>query len=405
MREFTNRERYTVWLRARPLPFGRIYALFQDYSDAEEVFSDAKNGRALPKYLREKDVSLLRAAANQAAVDEAVAALDRHGIDVVLRDSPLYPPLMQEIHQPPPVLYIRGEIGALTPLLGICVVGMRNCSPYGIQAASYFASCLAEQSVCIVSGLARGIDAAAHQGALTSKRDGCTIAVLAGGLDQVYPPEHGKLFDAIAECGAVVSENPPGSKIYPYSAPLRNRLMAGLSHGVLLVEAACKSGTQYTIDAALNAGRSIFAIPGRLGEAGSELPNRLIAQGAKIALCAEDIFEEFRFGVCEGDTAGLEGIRTEQTVADEPDQSQKILVELSPEETKIYDALKDRPLSADELVEVTRLPVYQLLILITRMEQKEAIVKDMESGRFSRKNTSIKMKPRENELEHVETNA
>lgn len=213
-------------------------------------------------------------------------AEDHH---LVLFGDPAYPALLTEIHNPPPLLFVRGDLSILDyPQLAM--VGSRNPTRAGLENARAFAAHLASAGLGITSGLAIGVDGASHEGALEA--DGLTIAVAATGLDQVYPARHRRLADRIAASGAIVSEFPIGVKPQAEHFPRRNRIISGLSTGTLVIEAARKSGSLITARYAGEQGREIFAIPGSIHNPLARGCHQLIRQGAKLVETAEDILEE-----------------------------------------------------------------------------------------------------------------
>jgi len=206
-----------------------------------------------------------------------------------LRPSdPDYPALLGAVPVPP-ALWVRGVIGA-DDALAVAIVGARRATPYGLEAAERLASELAARGVTIVSGLARGIDTAAHRGALAA--GGRTVAVLGCGIDVVYPPENRELARAIEAQGALVSQFAPGMAALPGHFPARNRTLAGLALGVVVVEAAERSGALITAGFAGDLGRELFAVPGRISSDASAGTNRLIQDGAKLVTCWQDIVSE-----------------------------------------------------------------------------------------------------------------
>ncbi|MBN1957863.1 MAG: DNA-processing protein DprA [Desulfuromonadales bacterium] len=200
--------------------------------------------------------------------------------------DPGYPPLLREIHDPPALVYVRGELPRQECF---AIVGSRRATAQGLIITQQLAATLAQQDICIVSGLARGIDAAAHRGALEAQ--GTTIAVLGCGIDRIYPPENSRLFHDILKSGAILSEYPPGAPPLAGHFPGRNRIISGLSRGVLIVEAAEKSGSLITGDFALEQGRELFAVPGGLNYVNSRGTNRLLKDGAQLVTEAEDILQ------------------------------------------------------------------------------------------------------------------
>ncbi|MBI4004296.1 MAG: DNA-protecting protein DprA [Candidatus Omnitrophica bacterium] len=212
------------------------------------------------------------------------------GVCLVTREQPAYPKLLREIHDPPLVLYIRGTLPAEE--LAVAIVGSRHASLYGMQAAERLAYELALRGITIISGLARGIDSAAHRGAL--KAGGRTVAVLGSGLANLYPPEHAELAAQIAERGAVISEYPMETPPVGSNFPRRNRIISGLSLGVVVVEAAARSGALITVGCALEQGREVFAVPGPITTPTSQGTHQLLKDGARLVTSVEDILEELR---------------------------------------------------------------------------------------------------------------
>jgi len=212
------------------------------------------------------------------------------GIAVIGRDDADYPGHLRAIYDPPPVLYVRGSLRADEGPKSVAMVGSRAATPHGRALARSMARELAGAGATVVSGMARGIDAAAHRGALDAS--GRTVAVLGSGLDRIYPPENAPLAAAIAEKGAVVSEFPLGTEPYPGHFPRRNRIIAGWSRAVVVVEAAAKSGALVTARLALEEGRDVFAVPGHPSQPSSAGCNQLIRDGAPLVRDALDVARE-----------------------------------------------------------------------------------------------------------------
>lgn len=210
-------------------------------------------------------------------------------VSIVRRSDPSYPPLLAQLHDPPPVLHARGNVAEILARPAVAVVGARSCSPYGAQVTRTLARELAAAGLVVVSGLARGIDAEAHRGALDA--GGTTVAVLGCGIDRDYPARHAELARRIvAGGGAIVSEYEPGVEPAPWRFPARNRVIAGLALATVVVEARERSGALITADFALELGREVFAVPGEITASLSVGTNRLIRQGAAPLLAAEDVF-------------------------------------------------------------------------------------------------------------------
>ncbi|ULA63797.1 MAG: Rossmann fold nucleotide-binding protein Smf [Nitrospira sp.] len=222
-------------------------------------------------------------------IDRQVQLVERLGIQVIALTDPSYPKRLRMIHDPPPLLYCTGALHEQDGM-AVAIVGGRSASPAGRASTEEIAEALARNGWTVVSGLARGIDAAAHRGALAGQ--GRTIAVLGCGADQTYPPEHDRLRAQIEEHGAVLTELPLGAPPQSHHFPRRNRIISGLSVGVLVAEAAMNSGSLITAKLALEQGREVFALPGSVKEACCRGSNGLIKAGAKLVDCAADIMEE-----------------------------------------------------------------------------------------------------------------
>jgi len=207
---------------------------------------------------------------------------------IVARDDPDYPARLQEIHDPPARLYLNGQL-PLEPM--IAIVGSRRATPYGRRTAHRLARDLSDAGVVVVSGLARGIDAAAHRGALEGPTP--TVAVMATGLDRIYPPEHAELAQAIAASGAVITEAENGTLPLPGRFPVRNRIISGLSLGVVVVEAAQRSGALITARMAAEQGREVFCVPGSIENPLAVGGHQLLKDGATLVQTVEDVLDEF----------------------------------------------------------------------------------------------------------------
>lgn len=214
--------------------------------------------------------------------------MERMGARLLFATDADYPASLREIADYPMALMVRGDLRP-TDRAAVAIVGSRRCSTYGIQMATRLGRELASRGLTIISGLARGIDAAAHRGALEAK--GRTIAVLASGLANIYPPEHRELADAVAASGALVSEAPLDGPAIGQLFPQRNRVISGLSVGVVVVEAAARSGALSTARHALEQNREVFAVPGRVGDPASEGTNQLLKQGAHLVATVDDVLE------------------------------------------------------------------------------------------------------------------
>jgi len=270
-----------------------------------------------------------------------------------------YPESLKAIHDPPLALYIHGTLER-RDRHAVALVGARQCTHYGIRMADRLAYGLAQSGIIVTSGLARGIDTAAHEGAL--KAGGRTIAVLGGALDCLYPPENEKLARRIAEAGAVVSEYPFGRQADRQTFPYRNRIISGLSMGIVVVEADVKSGALHTADAASEQGRTIFAVPGPADSASSRGTNRLIKNGAKLVDNTGDILEEFDLL-----------IPREQVTSPAEKLSARPEVPLSDDEQTVLKALWGESLDVDQLARKARLPSARVSVLLVGLEMKRVV--------------------------------
>jgi DNA processing protein len=311
----------------------------------------------------------------QSAVDDAANQLqetEANGARLICPDDPDYPPLLKEIHDPPSVLYM---LGSLEPrdLNSIAIVGSRRCSHYGREQAERFAALLAGGGFTVVSGGARGIDSAAHRGALQHPQ-GRTIAVLGSGLDVPYPPENVKLFRQIAQHGAVLSEFPFGTPPNAENFPRRNRVVSGMSRGVLVVEADEKSGALITARlAADDHNRTVFALPGRVDNALSSGPHRLIRDGATLVSKLEDILEALT-PLPEStrqpelfDSAAPEAAAADATSAEPEKHAPPLATE---RQQSILSAMSNDPMSIDQLIDATDLSAPVVLQELTFMSLK-----------------------------------
>jgi DNA processing protein len=288
---------------------------------------------------------LLSAKSRDRANEEWSRAVDL-GIDIIDILDPSYPPLLREIFDPPVALYVRGKKwNADLPQLAI--VGTRRPTGYGLNCAERLAEDLAARGLVVTSGLARGLDAAAHRGAL---RAGVTYAVYGSGLDFVYPKENRKLAELVEQNGAVVSEFPLGTPPAPQNFPIRNRIIAGMSLGVMVVEAAEYSGSLITVRLALEFNREVFAVPGNITSANSFGPHVLIRQGAKLVGGWQDVVEELPHPIRVRILAPLVAEMQAQPEPELEGVEQKVWKALSLQEAISIDALLSKlPFTASEV--------------------------------------------------------
>src|SRR5262249_30247778 len=278
--------------------------------------------------------------------NEARAKALADGVHIVCRSDSAWPARLSEIYDPPLVLYVRGNVEALSRP-GIAVVGTRHPTPYGIGMAERLSGDLAARGLVIFSGMARGVDTAGHRGALKSK--GKTVAVFGTGVDVIYPRENKKIAENILELGgALVSEFPFATFAAPQNFPIRNRIISGMALGVLVVEAGEYSGTRITARCALEQSRELFAVPGNVTSRNSWGPNTLIKQGAKLTATWEDVWEELPVTVREQ----LESERGPAASEEKPKTPSMFGEEMSPKERKLLAVIRqDEAIHIDQIIE------------------------------------------------------
>ena len=295
--------------------------------------------------------------------------LDRPDTHLLTPADVGYPALLREIAGPPPQLFVRGSLEALS-LPQLAIVGSRNATPAGTETAHDFASHLARGGFCVTSGLAEGIDAAAHRGALHA--GGRTIAVCGTGPDIVYPRRHERLADDIvANGGAIVSEFAPGTPVFRSNFPRRNRLISGLSVGTLVVEAGVRSGALITARHAMEQGREVFAIPGSIHNPVARGCHLLIRNGAKLVETATDIVEE------------LGGLLAGMQLPESPGPSFALPVAVDGEYVKLLAAMAWDPVDADSLVARSGLTIGEVSSMLLMLEMQGS-VRTLSGGRYQR---------------------
>jgi DNA processing protein len=267
-----------------------------------------------------------------------------------------YPMDLKQIHDPPPLLYLKGKDLPLEKTM-IAVVGSRNPSHYGLKVTGEICQALAMRNIAVVSGMARGIDAAAHWGCLLAK--GSTVAVLGSGIDVIYPSSNVKLYHHIAENGSVITEFPLGTSPEGRNFPIRNRIISGLSKGVVVVEASRRSGSLITASLALEQGREVFAVPGSIESFKSTGTHLLIKQGAKLVENADDILQELGVSLpSSGD--GTQPKRPTAPLLDE-------------DERRIFEILNDYPIHIDQIVRSSTFDSAKVASILTGLELKGVI--------------------------------
>ncbi len=305
---------------------------------------------ALPELSRRGGRQSIRICSQAQAAAELEAA-HRIGARPLFTIEPGYPPALAEIDAPPPLLYVKGDTSLLARPM-VAIVGARNGSGAGQKLARSFAAAIGRAGYVIASGLARGIDAAAHEAALELG----TVAVLAGGIDNVYPPEHALLQSRIGEAGCLVSENPPGFVPRAQDFPRRNRIISGVALGVVIVEAARRSGTLITARAAADQGRLVFAVPGHPLDPRAEGTNRLIKDGAILVTEPGDVIDALAPMHRPQPAMPVEAAAAEPTPPQPPRDGGDVPALAASERARLMAALGPAPVDIDELVRATGLP-------------------------------------------------
>lgn len=368
--ELSQKERAWVWLAdSMGTAVGAAERLLFCNDGLLPLYDAAlRRGRIVfPDEVSKKQRGDLIKNASEHYVDSVIASYEKLGVSCVTRESPGYPRLLREIYDPPLMLYVKGSLERDIKL-PIAVVGARKCSDYGREMAAYFGHELASNGACVISGLAVGCDAAAAKGALSSaSSEHPTVAVLGCGVDIVYPASSRDLYDEIVSRGAVISELKPGVSPTRNTFPQRNRIISGISKGVLVCEAGAASGTRITVDFAHEQGRDVFAVPGRLTDLMSVGTNGLIKSGAaKAVFGVDDILYEY----------GMFAQEVTHPVH-RVDASK-----LSPQQRKLYELLLLGEKTADTLCELSGLSAADVNMYLTEMELS-GIIKQLPKGEYT----------------------
>jgi DNA processing protein len=367
-------DEYLGWLALALTPgLGARMAgkLLREFSSPEAIFAaslTALEGQHLPAAVAQAIHT--RQPLSDAAKE--LALVQAAGVRLLTWDEPQYPVRLREIYDPPPLLYVRGNVELLARH-SISIVGARRPTPYGNQMAERLGRDLAERGVVVISGLARGIDSSAHKGALSSTL-GATIGVLGCGIDVVYPKENKKLFVDMEQRGAIITEFPMGTFPAPQNFPIRNRIIAGMGLGVVVVEGAQYSGSLITARLAMEFGREVYGVPGNATQPSSFGPNQLIKQGAKLVTGWEDVIEELPTPV------RAELLPVEAATAKE--RATLVEQDLGPTERPLYELLSlDESRHVDELVEQSGLTSSEVLAALFDLELK-GVVRQLPGKQF-----------------------
>lgn len=343
------------WLRlSRSENVGPItfFALIERFGGATRALE------ALPELARRGGRGRAIRIETKANAERELAAIDRVGARLIARDEPAYPEALAAVSDAPPLLIVRSDAQLLAKPM-IAMVGARNASANGMRLAAMLAGALGKADLVVTSGLARGIDGAAHKGAL----DTGTVAVVAGGVDVVYPPEHAALTEDIAAHGAIVSEMPPGTEPQARHFPRRNRIISGLSRGVIVVEAAPQSGSLITARFALEQGREVFAVPGSPLDPRARGPNDLIRQGATLTESAADVLDVLARAHGPVGQKHKKIVRFEEPRGAPPDDA-----ELARARANLRGLLNTSPVPVDELIRLSRLTPALVVTILLELE-------------------------------------
>ena len=344
------------------------------YSDKEEYFHVEGMTRPAAEALENKNLE---------SADRILGDCDRLGLRIITKQDAEYPDRLRNIYDPPLLLYVQGRMPRFDEEVAVAMVGTRRASSYALEMGEKLAFQMAGMGAVIVSGLASGGDASAHRGAL--RAGGFTAAVIGGGHDIIYPRENQYLYEDIAARGVILSEYPPGTEHIGGHFPVRNRIISGLSLGVVVLEAPAKSGTLITAGRALDQGRDVFAIPGQVGDQRCAGSNQLLRDGAGVVTDAWDVLGHYagqfphkirslrmeeprRFG------GGAPEEKPEKKPVKKPAQPEKPLLDLSgdhgltDDQLRIVRALDGRTVQVDDLVEETQIPTRRVLSALTVLE-------------------------------------
>jgi DNA processing protein len=361
------------WIALNQTPgVGKVFfkRLINRFGSPEDVFRAPEHELMRVDGARQATVKAIKSVDGWGRAEEELAKVEKAGAGIVLFPDEAYPSNLKNIHDPPPYLYVKG---ALLPedKVAVAMVGSRMATSYGRQVTRRIARDLAARGITIISGGARGIDTESHRGALAGK--GRTVAVLGCGIDVIYPAENEELFRLIAGSGAVVTEYPMGTPPEPNNFPPRNRIISGMSIGVVVIEAADDSGSLITASYSLEQGREVYAVPGSVVSPTSRGTNSLIKKGAKLVEGSQDILMDL-FPALKG---YLRELDFDTSVAPSPD------FKLEPDEKALYECISLNPEHIDALVSKSGINASKALSLLLGLEMKGA-VRQISGMRFVR---------------------
>lgn len=358
-----NRKKLRVLLALSIIPgFGcrRVYNLLKQTDDPEKIFHLGKRELRSVEGIGEASALSLLTFDEWDKVDHILKQTEHNGSEIITLADPEYPDLLKQIYDPPVLLWIKGNAEALKQP-GVAIVGTRNTSPYGRKMAKKFTGELAEKNLCIFSGLAYGIDSIAHRTALDFNAQ--TVAVLGSGIDNLYPKKHAGLANEIVKSGgAVISEYPLGTNPDAGNFPVRNRIVSGMSLGVLVIESGIKGGSMITADLALDQNREVFALPHPIVSPSGTGCNYLIKRGAaKLVQTVDDILEELPVGMDAG---------SDESKVQKQNKKDWRKENLDENSIKICELLEQKPYQVDDLSEEVGIDTSQLLVALLQLEME-----------------------------------
>ena len=337
----------------------RVRQLLEHFGDAPSILQASRSQLLQVRGIGEETAEAIAAWEKNTNLGAELKRITEFGCRIVIQDDPEYPESLRQIYDPPIVLYVKGDLSPKDKN-AVAMVGSRMTTYYGLEVARKLAYQLAYLGVTVVSGGARGIDTAAHQGALSAK--GRTIAVLGTGINQVTPPENARLFEQIAANGALITQFPFNRPPDKQSFPIRNRIVAGMTLGTVVVEANLTSGALITANFANEYGRQVFAVPGRIDSPRSKGCHDLIKKGAKLCESVEDILSEFEY-LFPASNRSPSAVQTGGLPA----------LELSENEQKVYDALDHEEVGIDDVIRKLGLPSSTVSVALLSLEMKRLI--------------------------------
>jgi DNA processing protein len=351
-------EEYNYWLsNISGIGAVKIDQLLQNYHCAEEIYRSDKKELIIKSCLKEKEIEALISSKDKDKISSSYEKLEQKGIQFIPKMDIRYPSRLKHIYGAPFALYVKGKLPGEEEKT-LAMVGARECSIYGKEISKYLAGAIAKEGIAIISGLARGIDSYAHLGALNG--GGSTYGILGCGIDICYPKENLPLYIDMQKEGGVISEYAPGLQPLACNFPMRNRIISGLSDGILVIEAREKSGSLITVDMGLDQGKNIYAIPGRITDSLSGGCNNLIKMGAKLVTSPQDILEDylinFKGNIIQSNLCGSN---------------------LNKQEKIVYDTLSLIPKHLEDIVLETKLPLDELMETLVTLELRDMVNQTM----------------------------